>query len=184
MCYVIVIATWQGKSFTILFIYVIILWTTVCSWLWRAFATYHFSLVFKAGVASQIWETGISAHRARGLQQSGPSCQLARLLQPCSFSPLFYSNSPFLAHQKKNISFFSLWGDPIRNRPQNPALAGCPFSTRKSRSEVPERGDFGEENYLGKGGVDRGTKGKKDVRKKRLAISGKGQWRFRCRKGC
>ena len=39
------------------------------------------------------------------------------------------------------------------------------FSTpdRKSRSEVPDGGDFGEENCLGKGGADRGEKGKKDA---------------------
>ena len=66
---------------------------------------------------------------------------------------------------KKDFPFF-LWGDPAQNRPQNPALAGCLFSTRKSRSEVPGRGEFWEENCLGKGGVDRAKKGKKDAQKK------------------
>ena len=35
------------------------------------------------------------------------------------------------------IFLFSPWGDPVQNRPQNPAPAGCLFSTRKSRLEVP-----------------------------------------------
>ena len=45
---------------------------------------------------------------------------------------------------------------------------GCLFSTRKSRPEVPERGDLGEENCPGKGGADRAKKkkGKKDAQKK------------------
>ena len=64
------------------------------------------------------------------------------------------------APEEKDFPFF-LWGDPVQNRLQNPAPAGCLFSTRKSRSEVPERGDFGEENCLGKGGVDWGKKQKK-----------------------
>ena len=57
----------------------------------------------------------------------------------------------FRAPAKKDFPFF-LWGDLVQNRTQNPAPAGCLFSTRKSRSEVPERGDFGEDNCLGKGG--------------------------------
>ena len=86
-----------------------------------------------------------------------------------SFSVRFFS--PILpAHlfsraRKKGFSFFVLWGDPVQNRPQNPAPAGCLFSTRKSRSEDPERGDFGEENCVGKGGADRAKKGKKDAQK-------------------
>ena len=76
------------------------------------------------------------------------------------YSPFFF------ARQKKRIFLFFLWGDPVQNRPQNPAPAGCLFSTRKSRSEVPERGDFGEENCLGKGGADREKKEKR-MHKKR-----------------
>ena len=48
---------------------------------------------------------------------------------------------------------------------QNPAPGGCLFSTRQSGSEVRERGDFGEENCLGKGGVDKAKRGKKDAQK-------------------
>ena len=74
--------------------------------------------------------------------------------------------SPFFARQKKRIILFFLWGDPVQNRPQNPAPAGCHFSTTKSRCEVPERGDFGEENCVGKGGADKAKKGRKDAQKK------------------
>ena len=77
-----------------------------------------------------------------------------------------YYYSPFFARQKKRIFLFLLWGDLVQNRPQNPAPGGCLFSMRKSRSEVPEREDFGEENCLGKGGADRVKKGKKDAQKK------------------
>ena len=76
------------------------------------------------------------------------------------------SFSPFFARQKKRIFLFFLWGDLVQNRPQNPAPAGCFFSTRKSRSEVPERGDFGEENCLGKGAGGQGKKRKKGCTKK------------------
>ena len=58
---------------------------------------------------------------------------------------------------------------PRPEPPQDPAPARCLFSTRKSRFEVPERGDlgdFGEEHCLGNGGVDRAKKGKKDAQKK------------------
>ena len=54
---------------------------------------------------------------------------------------------------------------PVQNRPQNPALASCPFSTRKSRFEVPESGDLGE-RLPGKGGVDKAKKKEKRMRKK------------------
>ena len=64
------------------------------------------------------------------------------------------------APEKKSFLFF-LWGDPVQNRPQNPAPAGCLFSTKKSRSEIPERGEFWEENWLGKGGVDTAKKEQK-----------------------
>ena len=72
----------------------------------------------------------------------------------------------FSRTRKKGFSSFFLWGDPVQNRPQNPAPGGSLFSARKSRSEVPERQDFGEENWLGKGGVDRGKKRKKGCAKK------------------
>ena len=72
----------------------------------------------------------------------------------------------FSRARKKGFSFFFLWGDPVQNRPQNPAPARCLFSTRKSRSEVPERGDFGEENCVGKCGADRAKKRKKGCTKK------------------
>ena len=82
-------------------------------------------------------------------------------------SPLasFHSLSAHLScAPEKRIFLFFLWGDPVQNRPQNPAPAGCLFSTRKTRSEVPERGDLGEENCLGRG-VDRAKKRKKDAQK-------------------
>ena len=82
-----------------------------------------------------------------------------------------FQDSPFFARQEKRIFLFPLWGNPAQNRPQNPAPPGCPFYTRKSRCEVPERGDFGEENCLGKGGVDRGKKGRKDAQKKKRRSS-------------
>ena len=72
----------------------------------------------------------------------------------------------FSRARKKGFSFFFLWGDLVQNRPQNPAPASCLSSTRKSRSEVPEREDFGEENCLGKGGAEKAKKGKKDAQKK------------------
>ena len=68
----------------------------------------------------------------------------------------FLSRPTFLARQKKRIFLFFLWGDLVQNRTQ----------TRKSRAEVPERGDLGEENCLGKGGVDKAKKGKKDAQRK------------------
>ena len=64
------------------------------------------------------------------------------------------------------IFLFLLWGDPVQNRQQNPASGGCLFSTRKYRSDVPERGDFGEEHCPGKGGVDSDNKRKKAAQKK------------------
>ena len=68
--------------------------------------------------------------------------------------------------KKKRIFLFFTVGRPVQNHQQNPAPGGCLFSTRKSGSEVPERGDFWEENCPGKGGVDRAKKGKKDAQKK------------------
>ena len=89
-------------------------------------------------------------------------CQPA--LQPIALKVL---HSPFFTHPKKrSFLFFFLWGDPVQNRPRNPAPGRSLFSTRKSRSEVPERQDFGEENWLGKGGVDRAKKRKKGCAKK------------------
>ena len=79
---------------------------------------------------------------------------------------MLHCDSPFFARQKKRIFLFFLWGDLVQNCPQNPAPGGCLFSTRKSRSEVPEREDFGEEDCLGKGGADRGKKRKKGCTKK------------------
>ena len=70
-------------------------------------------------------------------------------------------------HFERTFSFF-LWGDPVQNRPENPALGV--FSTRKSRSEVPERQDLGEENCLEKAGVDRVKEGKKDAQKKAVFL--------------
>ena len=73
----------------------------------------------------------------------------------------------FLARQEEKIfSFLPVGRRASRTVPKNPAPASCLFSTRKSRFEVPERRDFGEENCLGKGGVDKAQKGKKDAQKK------------------
>ena len=57
-------------------------------------------------------------------------------------------------------------GRPHPEPSQNPGSGGCLFSTRNSRSEVPERQDFGEENCLGKGGGGQGKKRKKGCAKK------------------
>ena len=85
---------------------------------------------------------------------------------------MFCATHLFSRARKKGFSLFScgatpsrLWGDPVQNRPQNPAPAGCHFSTTKSRSEVPDRGDFGEENCVGKGGADKAKKRKKGCAK-------------------
>ena len=69
------------------------------------------------------------------------------------------SHTFFVRQKKKGFSFFSCGATTSRTVPKNPARRGCLFSTRKSRPEVPERQDFGEENCLGKGGVDRAKKG-------------------------
>ena len=83
---------------------------------------------------------------------------------------LAFSRAP----EKKDFPFF-LWGDPVQNRPQNPALASCLFSTRKSRSAVLDRGEFGEEHCLGKGAVDRAKKEKR-MHKKRWVCNYLAQW--------
>ena len=67
---------------------------------------------------------------------------------------------------KKDFPFFPVGRPRAVSVPKTQPHAGCLFSTGKSRSEVPERGDFGEENCLGKGGVERGKKRKKDAQKK------------------
>ena len=78
--------------------------------------------------------------------------------------------SPFFARQKKRIFLFFLWDDPVQNRPQNPAPAGCLFSTRKSRSEVPERGILGKKIAWGRVGRT-GQKKEKRMHKKRWDYS-------------
>ena len=76
-------------------------------------------------------------------------------------------HSPFFARLKKRILLFFLWGDPIQNLPQNPDSGGCLFSTRKSRSEVPEREDLlGKKIAWGRLGRT-GQKRKKGCAKKR-----------------
>ena len=104
-----------------------------------------------------------SAHLSEGIQIPGSLRKEKKTLKP---SLITKENSPFFARQKNRIFLFFLWGDLVQDGPQNPAPASCLFSTRKSRPEVPERGDFGEENCLGKGGADRAKKGKKDAQKK------------------
>ena len=83
--------------------------------------------------------------------------------------------SPLLSRaRKKGFSFFFLWGDPVQNRPQNQAPAGCLFSTRKSRSGVPERGDFGARGRMGR----TGQKKEKRMRKKRWVFTYSGEVRL------
>ena len=65
----------------------------------------------------------------------------------------------FRAPEKKKGSSVFPAGRPHPETPPEPSP--CLLSTRKSRSEVPER-----ENYLGKGGVT-GEKKEKRMRKKR-----------------
>ena len=70
----------------------------------------------------------------------------------------------FLARQKKkDFPFFPL-GDPVQNRPQNPAPAGCLFSTRKSRLRSQKEAIIGKIIAWGRVG-GQGKKGKR-VRKK------------------
>ena len=68
---------------------------------------------------------------------------------------------PFSRARKKDFPFFPVG----RPRPE-PSPKPSPCRLRKSRSEVPERGNFGEENCPGKGGANRTKKGKKDAQKK------------------
>ena len=56
---------------------------------------------------------------------------------------------------------------PRREPSPKPVPAGCLFSTRKTRSEVPERGDLGEDFCLGRGGGWTGQKKEKRMHKKR-----------------
>ena len=57
--------------------------------------------------------------------------------------PWTFAHLILRARKNKGFSSFVLWGDPVQNPPQNPAPADCLLSTRKSRFEVPERGEFG-----------------------------------------
>ena len=49
--------------------------------------------------------------------------------------------------KKKGFCLFSCGATPSQNRPPKPLQVGL-FSTRQSRSEVPERGDFGDDKIL------------------------------------
>ena len=62
--------------------------------------------------------------------------RFARITPPkvATFEGGGLGDSPFLAR----FPFF-LWGDPVQNRPQNPAPASCLFSTRKSRCHYHAR---------------------------------------------
>ena len=91
---------------------------------------------------------------------------------------IFLCESASAAPAKKDFPFFSPVGRPVQNRPPNPAPAGCLFSTRKSRSEVPERGYFGEENcppcgVPGEGWGGQGKRRKKGYTQKADRISSK-----------
>ena len=78
----------------------------------------------------------------------------------------FWSQLTFFARQEKSFSFFSSdRPPPPQTPPQRPAPGGCLCSTRKSSSEVPERGVLGKKGCLGRGGVDREKKEKKDAPK-------------------
>ena len=73
---------------------------------------------------------------------------------------------PFSRARKKGFSFFSCGVTPSRtvNKTQ-PLEVAFPLRERVDLRSQKE-GDFGEENCLGKGGVDRAKKGKKDAQKK------------------
>ena len=72
----------------------------------------------------------------------------------------------FRAPEKKDFPFFSCGATPPRTVPKTQPLQVA-FSLRERVDlKFPERGDFGEENYVGKGGADRAKKGKRDVQKK------------------
>ena len=76
-----------------------------------------------------------------------------------------------MRQKKKGFSFFFLlWGSPVQKGPQNPAPAGCLFSTRKTRSDVPEKGFWGR-NLPGERVGWTGQKKEKRMRKKKWADS-------------
>ena len=76
----------------------------------------------------------------------------------------------FFHEPEERIFLVFLWGDPVQNRPQNPALQVAFSLLERVENKVPERGDFGEENWLGKGGVDRATKKEKRMRETRVGF--------------
>ena len=74
-----------------------------------------------------------------------------------------YSLSYFSGTPEKRVFFFFLLGDPVQNCHQNPSPAGCLFSTRQSRFEVPERGDFRGKKIAWGGVGGQGKQGKKNA---------------------
>ena len=64
-------------------------------------------------------------------------------------------------------------------KPTPPCRQRCLLSTKnkKSRSKVPERGDFGKKIAWGGGGVDKERKGKKDAIKRSGSLNS-GVWRW------
>ena len=71
----------------------------------------------------------------------------------------------FSRARKKGFSFFSCGATPSRTVPKTQPLQVA-FSLLERVDLRFQRGDYREENWLGKGGVDRAKKGKKDAQKK------------------
>ena len=102
------------------------------------------------------------ARGAREMRRGTSSIRFHPLLTslrhwPRGCSATLIRHSPFFVRQKRRIFLFFPVGGPELSPNPSPCKLLVP-STRKSRSEVPERGDFGEEDCPGKGGVDRAKK--------------------------
>ena len=124
----------------------------------------------KRGVREDVqskcaWQTSLlqaSLEKGPSLHEHVLSCLVSKMME--AFFLSFFPR----ARKQKGFSFFFLWGDPVQNRPQNPASAGGLFSTfyRKSRSEVPERGEFWGRKLAEEGWGGQGQKRKKGCTKK------------------
>ena len=124
------------------------------------FRTEHFSMGRKG-------RKGAEKKGGRGVANKGAKRKKGRM-KTGQFSPLL----AFFRAQKRIFLFF-LWGDPVQNRPQNPAPGGCLVSTRKSidlRSQ--EDRILGKKSAWGRVGW---TGQKKEERMRKNKVLGK--WR-------
>ena len=98
--------------------------------------------VLWAGLRVALWIAHVGGKYRHGLLEKSlkKNAPLARFQVPFFWAILTVK----LAKCRRQTGLmpvfpFFLWGDPVQNRPQNPAPASCLFSTRKTRSEVPGR---------------------------------------------